>query len=417
MSKRKTIEEIKILSEKEGHTLLSSHYTNNKIRLNFKCPEGHLYSSAWNDFIANKRCKTCGYNRAAKMSRRSWQEILDFCKSKDLIVKSDSSIYTDNRTKLEIICKNNHTFLIDWNHLSQGHSCPSCFSAVSKQHTVIADFLKLHNLNYKENCRTIFGMEGKFEVDLLVDKLAIEIDGIYWHSENRKPNIKITNKNKLKNLRQAGFTLNAFYEDEVNNKPDLVKSMLASKLGLTKKIGARKTIIKKVEVKDRKNFFNKNHIENDVPAREAYGLYIGNELMCCISIRSNNKLKRDEIARFATKQGVTIVGGLSKLIKHLNRPLASYSNNRFGSGNAYKACGFSLVNKEEHQSYWYTDFKERIWRYRCRRVNNPKILALYPTEKDQAENGIFSHLFKSGKKDVYKIWDYGHRLWLYEPLA
>jgi hypothetical protein len=39
------------------------------------------------------------------------------------------------------------------------------------------------------------------------------------------------------------------------------------------------------------------------------------------------------------------------------------------------------------------------------------VIVKYPTEKAQAEGGVFSEKFLGHSRPLYKIYDYGHRKW------
>ena len=57
--KKKTLDEIKQVFEKEGYALLSTEYINNKTKLDYICPKGHKHSMSWDNFNRGKRCPEC----------------------------------------------------------------------------------------------------------------------------------------------------------------------------------------------------------------------------------------------------------------------------------------------------------------------------------------------------------------------
>jgi len=59
-NKKKTIEEIKEYIEKAGYKSLSKKYKNNRTKLKFKCPKGHIFKTIWRDFYnKGSRCPIC----------------------------------------------------------------------------------------------------------------------------------------------------------------------------------------------------------------------------------------------------------------------------------------------------------------------------------------------------------------------
>ena len=58
-SKKHTINEIKIILEKDNFKLLSTEYINNKTKLKLLCPKNHEFEMRLNDYITGYRCKFC----------------------------------------------------------------------------------------------------------------------------------------------------------------------------------------------------------------------------------------------------------------------------------------------------------------------------------------------------------------------
>jgi hypothetical protein len=76
----------------------------------------------------------------------------------------------------------------------------------------------------------------------------------------------------------------------------------------------------------------------------------------------------------------------------------------------YRKLGFELV-AANRPSYWYTDGVTRVWRWRCRRSNDPEVLARYPTEEAQCRAGVQSRAIFGDDRPLYRIEDYGHLKW------
>jgi hypothetical protein len=196
--------------------------------------------------------------------------------------------------------------------------------------------------------------------------------------------------------------------------------MVRHRLGIFgTKLRASKLELKRLSKNSQfKAFFDRNHLDGHTNAKYAYGLFYSGELVSCVSVRTNHQ-SETEIARFATDYDFHVHGGGGRLIKALLAEVGSiitFSNNRLSSGDVYQKLGAELL-QENGPSYWYTDGIERIWRYRCKRLNSPAILAKYPevphTEKDQALGGVFSMevLGFGDRRPLYKITDCGHRKW------
>lgn len=193
------------------------------------------------------------------------------------------------------------------------------------------------------------------ELDIYIPskKVAIECNGIYWHSSINKENSY--HLNKYKTCEVEGIQLLTIWEDWIRTSPDLIKSMIWSKLGFYKeRIGARQCAIKKVNAKESNKFLNENHIQGEVKGSVRYGLYYKGEL---ISIMIFGKVRsRWELVRFSTKKYIQVIAGADRLFKrfikdHNPNEIISFSCNDISKGNLYDKLGF---NKGElNKSYWY----------------------------------------------------------------
>lgn len=213
------------------------------------------------------------------------------------------------------------------------------------------------------------------EIDVLVkNKLAIEYDGLYWHSELFLD--KTYASEKLKQCDLAGVKTFRIFEDEWKNKSDIVKAMIRSRLGLiTKKVYARKCVIKQLILTERKKFFEENHLEGDVNCKIAWGLFFENELIAALSLRRpfHKKYANDsiEIARFCQKQDISVPGALSKLVSAASKwakqnnfsQFITYVDRRLGDGAGYIKSGFQEVKAQNVPRFWWTDFKQRFNRF------------------------------------------------------
>jgi hypothetical protein len=138
-------------------------------------------------------------------------------------------------------------------------------------------------------------------------------------------------------------------------------------------------------------------------------------MVACASFRKGYEGNNWEIARFAINYNYQIHGAMGKFLKQFSKDhggvLITYSNNRLSRGLVYSLNGFVEVTKNPKPSYFYTDFATRIYRTKCKRINELDTISKYPTEKDQALNGVFSLMYLGHDRPLYKIYDYGHRKW------
>lgn len=227
----------------------------------------------------------------------------------------------------------------------------------------VRNVLDKYNIVYNTNDRSIIPPK---ELDIYIPskRIAIECNGIHWHNSMMKPNNY--HKDKFEQCRQQGVQLLTIWEDWIINKPEIVESIILSKLGLcNNKIYARNCVVKMVDVKTSNHFLNENHIQGKSPSKIRLGLYHKDELVSIMifgarqTMASKNKDEWDLI-RFCNKKNCRVVGGASKLlayfIKYYNpKSIFSFSSNDISDGNLYKQLEFeqSVTN----QSYWYIDSK------------------------------------------------------------
>lgn len=312
-------------------------------------------------------------------------------------------------------CAKGHIWSTTPSTINLGAWCPTCSRRSSKGQLELFEFIKLHAPDATYNDRSVISPK---ELDIYVPSknFGVEYNGLFWHS-SASPGYKAgAHQAKAEICREKGIRFFAIYEDEWANpdKQDLIKSMIEFRLGAFNgvKLNARDLELRFLK-KNREfaEFFSKNHLDGHTKASYAYGLFYQDQLVACASFRVNFNGQL-EVARLATKQGYSVRGAAGKLLSPLkNLDLWSYSNNRVGTGEVYRTLGFQEVQRKSVPSYYYTDGQVRIWRFRCRRDNRPEVLAQFPTEAQQALGGVFSQKIFSDSRPLWRIEDYGHRLW------
>lgn len=153
---------------------------------------------------------------------------------------------------------------------------------------------------------------------------------------------------------QKGINLVHLWEDIWIAKKTQVISRFSSFLGLNERLYARKTKIINLDQQHTTNFLNAYHLQGYVKAKYNFGLTINQELMALASFSAARQMKSKgasyqsaELVRFASKKGVTIVGGLSKLIKHFAQhleinDLMTYADRDWSLGMGYHQLGFTF---------------------------------------------------------------------------
>jgi len=241
----------------------------------------------------------------------------------------------------------------------------------------LCQFLTSNGIDYIKNDRKI--LKGK-EIDIYIPShnLAIEFNGVYFHSNLFKKNNYHLNKTKICN--SNNIQLIHIFEDEWDNKIEIVKSILLNKLNkVQNKIYARKCELKLVKTSDKTKFLNENHIQGTVGSSINLGLYYNNELVSIMTfgkkrLALGNKKSNNgeyELIRFCNKLNTSVVGGASKLLNHFIKTyspveILSYADKRWGNGNLYRKLGFVEV-KSTVPNYFYVINKKRRNRFEFRK--------------------------------------------------
>lgn len=225
-------------------------------------------------------------------------------------------------------------------------------------------FLTQNGIDYKSNNRSVL---GGTELDIWIPehKLAIEFNGLYWHSELFKSN-KYHIEKTLK-CRKLGINLIHIWEDDWKNKQEIVKSIILNKLGIIhNKIWARKCQIRSVDSNIARKFLDDNHIQGYSSSTDKIGLYYNDELVSLMTFgwrRTNNK-REYELIRFCNKIGVSVVGSASKLFNYFIKQsqvleIVSYSDISLFNGSIYSKLGFKMVSLSKPNYFWVVDGVKR----------------------------------------------------------
>jgi very-short-patch-repair endonuclease len=308
-------------------------------------------------------------------------------------------------------CRTCKTQFEHWLNNNYPVLCPTCKPKGTYYENRLKQFLTKHNITYQYRARKII---DNYELDFYLPDLntAIEIHGLYWHSEKN-----ITDKNyhlrKLNLCLEKNINLIQIFEDEFYEKEKIVFSRLKHLNHLQKnKIFARKCIVKEVNITIKRTFLNKYHIQGDTATAINYGLFYKNRL---VAVMGFGKLRRAtgskhqqntyELIRYCTIGTFSIIGGGGKLFKHFLKThvpesVISYADRRWSQGNFYKQLDFKL-EKNTEPNYWYTkNYTSREHRFNFQKHLLQKKYKDYSPELTEKEIML--------KNGYTRIWDCGH---------
>jgi very-short-patch-repair endonuclease len=261
----------------------------------------------------------------------------------------------------------------------------------------ICDFVKILDPDIKEQNRDII---SPLELDIVSEKykLAIEIDGLYWHSEITGRKTKFYHSLKRKNTNNSGYKLIQIFEDEWVEKQKIVKSRIKNLFNKNlKKIYARKCVVKEISSEIKSKFLKKYHIQGNDKSNLHLGLFYKNRLVSVMTfnpyrVALGNKPKENcyELTRFCSNFNFSVIGGASKILKYFEtkykpKEIISYADKRWSDGNLYKVLGFNLVG-ETQPNYWYIIKNQRKHRFAYRKSELSKLLKTYDANLSEWQN-------------------------------
>ena len=422
-SKRRTLKETISLA-KEIHNnkydyRLIKEYKNDRTKYPIICREHGIFYQTMNNHINGKQgCPKCGRITTGNKNRLTTEEFISLAKEVHGNKYDYSKVkYIDNNTKVCIICPEHGEF---WqepsNHINLIQGCPKCANIISTPEKEIVEFLKsiLPEIEIKENVRDIID-NGELDIYVPSYRVAIELNGLFWHSELLKD--KNYHLNKTLACEQKNVHLFHIFEDEWKYKKDIIKSMLKNIFNKTENtIMARKCEIKEVPYKEASKFLNNNHLQGKCGSTIKLGLYYENELVSLMTFGKSrhfigNGKTQWELLRFCNKLNTNVIGGASKLFKHFIKTykpqeVVSYADRRWSQGLLYHILEFKLYNKSK-PNYYYIINNKRQYRFNLRKS---VLVKKYNCPKEMSE-----HQFCLLNK-WYRIYDCGCLCYIWKSL-
>jgi len=365
-------------------------------KITILCKEHGEFTQSPRSHLSGNGCPKCaGFN----LSTDEFVEQANLLHSKKY--KYSKFNYTKSKTQSFIICPIHGEYLQSPEVHLRGSGCPKCVGQISKEEVQVVDFLKSLNVKVKTNNRSIIAPK---ELDIVLPdyKIAIEYNGLYWHS-SAIPNFdKYHLKRKTELCQKKGYRLIHIFSDDWKFKKDIIKSILRSVVDkIESKIFARKCHCKLIDKNKAKKFLIKNHIQGYVISSMHFGLFFQNKLLQVMSFKKDKD--SFNLVRFASCLNSQVIGGASKLFKHFQRSVEFCSVYTFAdlstfSGKLYSILGFTKV-KEILIDYSYVYQGRRRHKFGFRRKRLKSLLSNFDATK--------SELWNTRNNYIYRIYDCG----------
>ena len=383
----------------------------------WKCDLGHSYQQEVNTKVYyNQGCPYCSNNRV-------------FPGFNDLATHTPEAVkwwdYDNNGDLTPQTCAKNTSRVINWvcpdnedhkfskqvcSMVRTRPYCPQCmkWGTSVKEKELYKYVCSIYDGTVIENDRKLLGNKKEIDIYLPDTNLAIEFNGLYWHSEERIDD-KNYHKEKYELCKDKGVQLLTIWEDDWDLRQDVVKHMIAHKLGVSShdRVFARKTVVREISPSTTKEFLDAYHIQGYTSCVYRLGLFDGDELVAVSAWRKlDNTLYLD---RYATS--CQVVGGMGKMLKygkqyaldHYCDEIVTFSDHCVSDGGLYDTLGFE-IDKKLVPDYSYFDFDRRYhkFNYRKKRFKNDDSLFYH---ENMTEHQL-AHM-----NGLYRIWDCGKTRW------
>jgi hypothetical protein len=285
--------------------------------------------------------------------------------------------------------------------------------AVTKPHQEIIDLISPYTKEIVINDRRTI---EPYELDVYLPelKLAIEFNGLYWHTEEAGKHASY-HLNKTLECEKLGIKLIQIFEDEWRFKREIVESRIKNQLGASKRIYARSCTVEMISAEEADRFLEDTHVQGKARSSIRLGLKQSGELKALMTFGKPryNKNYDWELIRYSTERDLTVVGGASKLLAYFRKvytgSIISYADRRWSDGNLYRKLGFSEISTTK-PSYFYVGhkFTHRINRVAAQKHRLDAFLGeLFDPTKSEAENMKAAGYFR--------IFDCGHYVFALSP--
>lgn len=391
-------------------------YTNAGTRVKILCPEHGEFEQTPDAHLAGQGCPECGRKRGGESRFKTAKEtiIRRFREIHGDTYEYDKVQYVGSDFNVTITCKDHGDFeQTPSNHLG-GKGCSKCGqNGPSKPEIEVYEFIRKLSVDAQHSDRQLLG--GK-ELDVYIPSkmIAVEFNGIYWHSSGDKARDQDFRKShiyKTVECEKKGVRLYHIFENEWNEKRDLWQSVLCNALGKSPdRVFARQCNIVDVSPEVATSFLEDNHLQGACGSSVRLGLEYQGVL---VSLMTFGKPRFDkhhdwELIRFCNLKFTNVVGGASRLLKafknYRSGTIVSYANRRWSDGGLYETLGFTLMGISEPTYYYISPNCSKVYhRSTFMKHKLGAILDRFDPNISEVDN-MYAHGYR-------RIWDCGSKVY------
>lgn len=382
-------------------------------RCSYTCPIHGQVSGVVSELLRGHGCSECANEaRSASITEVLGVprkiNVIDIWKAHGGALIPHYATVGKTHDRVRVSCVKHGAYETNLYSVKAGHGCPRCANRVSKAEVELNAWISSLGFETITQCKETL---ERGEVDILVPSraVAIEFNGLYWHSEGRAGKDK--HARKLDDAAKSGIRLVTIFEDEWEHKREVVKGCLRSILGVDgAKVYARLTEVVRLAWDDVKALYEEHHLQGPgTPCKDNYGLTLNGTLVAAMSFREDRFGSNDrELIRYAFT--TRVVGGFSKLLKAYaatqpkGTTIVSYCDLRWFSGKSYSLAGMEYLGRTA-PGYWWCKGLNRYSRVGFQKHKLKGKLDLFDEELSEEQNMVAN--------GYWKVWDCGMGKWRY----
>ena len=265
-----------------------------------------------------------------------------------------------------------------------------------------------------------------YEIDIYLPqyKLGIECNPTATHNadvnvfdRSATPLSPSYHQMKTNICESKGVRLIHVFGYEWKHNREVIESILQNALSKnSKKIYARRCIVKEVNSSTASNFLTVNHRQGKVGSSIRLGLFYNDEL---VSLMTFGKLRNTiggsgegyELLRFCSCKYTNVVGGASKLFRHFvsnyqPKLIRSFSDRAHTSGRLYQVLGFNEVSRSTAGYCWVNEHTDKAYhRVNAQKQNIKKFLGDDSIDLSKSEREIMT------EHGFVRVYDSGTITW------
>jgi hypothetical protein len=393
-----------------------------------QCPVHGFFEQEPTSHLSGHGCPQCYRTRAGDSQRHTPETFLKKAgREHGDRYTYDLSGYHNEHSQITVICKKHGPFEQSAKRHLSGDGCPACSCRDSKGEQELFEFVKKHCPDSVNRNRLVI---APLELDIYVPsrKLAIEYNGMYWHScdplEGRN-GTTLRDYDKWLACQKAGIDLFVVWESQWQTRRGLIEHWLLHKLGQAPRLcGARQAAIEIPSLKEANAFYERYHLQGQAGScAHAVGLHYRDHwvAMGSLSKSPERRIVLPEGHFYFSRLAFagSIPGAASRVFSALAeiseaKAIHAHSDNAYADGAVKKLLGFKIIGTlPPRYRLWHRRYGLRhrsLWQKstipkRCAELG----LELPPGLLDTATT-FELHRFCGCRH----VWDFGKTRWLWQ---